>query len=45
MMVFSEIIKLLLAAGAPVKVKNNLGWNSLVEAISYGDRETSECFN
>ena len=34
-----ECTKLLLAHEAPVAFKNNLGWNSLAEAISYGDRE------
>lgn len=32
---------LLLAHGAPVKVKNLNGWSPLAEAISYGDRQTS----
>ncbi|XP_055305681.1 ankyrin repeat domain-containing protein 13C isoform X2 [Sitodiplosis mosellana] len=31
---------LLLAHGAPVKVKNVNGWSPLAEAISYGDRQT-----
>ncbi|XP_054738665.1 ankyrin repeat domain-containing protein 13C [Anastrepha obliqua] len=35
-----ECIHLLLAHGAPVKVKNNEGWSPLAEAISYGDRQT-----
>jgi len=35
-----ECVKLLLAHDATVAVKNALGWNSLAEAISYGDRET-----
>ncbi|XP_036333159.1 ankyrin repeat domain-containing protein 13C [Rhagoletis pomonella] len=35
-----ECIHLLLAHGAPVKVKNNDGWSPLAEAISYGDRQT-----
>mgnify|MGYP001793674390 CR=1 FL=1 len=37
----SECVYLLLAHGAPVKVKNNLGWSPLAEAISYGDRSMS----
>lgn len=39
---FSECIHLLLAHGAPVKVKNSGGWSPLAEAISYGDRQISE---
>lgn len=35
---------LLLAHGAPVKVKNLNGWSPLAEAISYGDRQTSKLF-
>jgi len=35
-----EMVHLLLAHGAPVKVKNKLGWSPLAEAISYGDRLT-----
>ncbi|VVC87993.1 ankyrin repeat domain-containing protein 13C-B [Leptidea sinapis] len=35
-----ECIQLLLAHGAPVKVKNLAGWSPLAEAISYGDRQT-----
>ncbi|KAB7503248.1 Ankyrin repeat domain-containing protein 13C, partial [Armadillidium nasatum] len=35
-----ECIHLLLAHGAPVKVKNSGGWSPLAEAISYGDRQT-----
>lgn len=38
---FSECLHLLLAHNALVKIKNNLGWNPLAEAISYGDRQTS----
>lgn len=38
----SECVYLLLAHGAPVKVKNNLGWSPLAEAISYGDRQISK---
>uniref|UniRef100_A0A182S0F4 Ankyrin repeat domain-containing protein n=1 Tax=Anopheles funestus TaxID=62324 RepID=A0A182S0F4_ANOFN len=34
-----ECIFLLLAHGAPVKVKNSRGWSPLAEAISYGDRQ------
>lgn len=33
-------MQLLLAHGAPVKVKNNKGWSPLAEAVSYGDRPT-----
>lgn len=39
---FVECVYLLLAHGAPVKVKNNLGWSPLAEAISYGDRQISK---
>lgn len=39
---FSVCTHLLLAHGAPVKVKNLNGWSPLAEAISYGDRQTSE---
>ncbi|KAG1714349.1 Ankyrin repeat domain-containing protein 13C [Nymphon striatum] len=35
-----ECVQLLLAHGAPVKVKNNSGWTPLAEAVSYGDRQT-----
>ncbi|CAD7012919.1 ankyrin repeat domain-containing protein 13C [Ceratitis capitata] len=35
-----ECINLLLAHGAPVKIKNCEGWSPLAEAISYGDRQT-----
>ncbi|XP_013788511.1 ankyrin repeat domain-containing protein 13C-like, partial [Limulus polyphemus] len=35
-----ECIQLLLAHGAPVKVKNALGWSPLAEAISFGNRQT-----
>ncbi|XP_064605134.1 ankyrin repeat domain-containing protein 13C-A-like [Liolophura sinensis] len=35
-----ECVHLLLAHGAPVKVKNLQGWTPLAEAISYGDRQT-----
>ncbi|XP_055643456.1 ankyrin repeat domain-containing protein 13C isoform X2 [Toxorhynchites rutilus septentrionalis] len=34
-----ECTYLLLAHGAPVKVKNLQGWSPLAEAISYGDRQ------
>ncbi|XP_055593782.1 ankyrin repeat domain-containing protein 13C isoform X3 [Uranotaenia lowii] len=34
-----ECTYLLLAHGAPVKVKNIQGWSPLAEAISYGDRQ------
>jgi len=37
----TECVQLLLAHGAPVKVKNLAGWSPLAEAISYGDRQTS----
>ncbi|KAH8034782.1 hypothetical protein HPB51_002196 [Rhipicephalus microplus] len=35
-----SVCNLLLAHNAPVKVKNSQGWNSLAEAVSYGDRQT-----
>ncbi|KAL0277151.1 UNVERIFIED_CONTAM: hypothetical protein PYX00_004527 [Menopon gallinae] len=35
-----ECVQLLLAHGAPVKVRNLAGWSPLAEAISYGDRQT-----
>ncbi|XP_023954986.1 ankyrin repeat domain-containing protein 13C [Bicyclus anynana] len=35
-----ECVQLLLAHGAPVKVKNFAGWSPLAEAVSYGDRQT-----
>ncbi|XP_002740995.1 ankyrin repeat domain-containing protein 13C-like [Saccoglossus kowalevskii] len=35
-----ECVHLLLAHGAPVKVKNAQGWTPLAEAISYGERQT-----
>lgn len=38
----AECVLLLLAHGAPVKVKNLAGWSPLAEAISYGDRQTSQ---
>jgi len=34
-----ECVHLLCAHGAPVKVKNKMGWSPLAEAISYGDRQ------
>lgn len=34
-----------MAHGAPVKVKNLNGWSPLAEAISYGDRQTSNIDN
>ena len=40
--VILECIHLLLAHGAPVRVKNIQGWTPLAEAISYGDRQTSK---
>lgn len=42
MLLFPECVHLLLAHGAPVKVKNLAGWSPLAEAISYGDRQTSK---
>lgn len=33
-----EVVNVLLANGAPVKIRNNLGWSPLAEAVSYGDR-------
>uniref|UniRef100_A0A0K0CXN3 ANK_REP_REGION domain-containing protein n=1 Tax=Angiostrongylus cantonensis TaxID=6313 RepID=A0A0K0CXN3_ANGCA len=36
---FIEATALLLAHNAPVKVKNCDGWNPLMEAVSYGDRQ------
>ena len=39
---FLECVQLLLAHGAPVKVKNSQGWTPLSEATSFGDRPTSE---
>ena len=35
-----DCVQLLLAHGAPVKLKNMAGWSPLAEAISYGDRQT-----
>ncbi|KAK3090455.1 hypothetical protein FSP39_011985 [Pinctada imbricata] len=35
-----DCIQLLLAHGAPVRVKNIQGWTPLAEAISYGDRQS-----
>ncbi|CAF4780679.1 unnamed protein product [Pieris macdunnoughi] len=35
-----DCVQLLLAHGAPVKVKNLAGWSPLAEAISYGDRQS-----
>lgn len=37
-----ECVQLLLKHDAPVKVKNGLGWTVLAEAVSYGNRPTSE---
>ncbi|CAB3405373.1 unnamed protein product [Caenorhabditis bovis] len=34
-----ETIALLLANNAPIRVKNQDGWNPLMEAVSYGDRQ------
>ncbi|XP_013408976.1 ankyrin repeat domain-containing protein 13C-B [Lingula anatina] len=39
MMGHKECVHLLLAHGAPVKVKNALGWSPLAESVSYGDRQ------
>jgi len=36
-----DIVSLLLDHGAPIKVKNALGWSPMSEAISYGDRQIS----
>ena len=41
-LLLSAIIKLLVDSGARVKEKNLSGWTPLDEAISYGQRETSE---
>ncbi|KAJ8306024.1 hypothetical protein KUTeg_016569 [Tegillarca granosa] len=38
-----ECIQLLLAHGAPVRIKNLQGWTPLAESISYGDRQTILC--
>ncbi|KAF0300336.1 Ankyrin repeat domain-containing protein 13C [Amphibalanus amphitrite] len=35
-----EIVHLLLARNATVKIRNGHGWSPLAEAISYGDRQT-----
>lgn len=40
----AEAAKLLLKHGANVGLKNNEGWKSLHEAISYGDRKMSLFF-
>ncbi|KJH47014.1 ankyrin repeat domain-containing protein 13C-A family protein [Dictyocaulus viviparus] len=37
--IFTEATAQLLAHNAPVKVKNCDGWNPLMEAVSYGDRQ------
>ncbi|MFH4978411.1 hypothetical protein AB6A40_005120 [Gnathostoma spinigerum] len=34
-----EATAILLAHNAPVKIKNGEGWNCLMEAVSYGDRQ------
>lgn len=39
---YSAIIDELLKHGALVKEKNNFGWTPLDEAISYGNKATSE---
>nr|XP_022318739.1 ankyrin repeat domain-containing protein 13C-like [Crassostrea virginica] len=38
-----DCIQLLLAHGAPVRVKNLQGWTPLAEAVSYGSRQTILC--
>ncbi|XP_033737390.1 ankyrin repeat domain-containing protein 13C-like isoform X2 [Pecten maximus] len=38
-----ECIHLLLAHGAPVRIKNTQGWTPLAESISFGDRQTILC--
>lgn len=40
----SDCIQLLLAHGAPVRVKNLQGWTPLAEAISFGSRQTSKLY-
>lgn len=35
-----ECVQLLLAHGAPVKLKNTAGWSPLAEAVSFGERQT-----
>lgn len=40
--IIPDIVQLLLAHNAPVKVKNLNGWTPLAEAVSYGDRITSK---
>lgn len=37
-----EAIAILLANNAPVRIKNIDGWNPLMEAVSYGDRQISK---
>jgi len=37
-----DIVTLLLESGAPIKVKNALGWSPMSEAVSYGDRQISK---
>jgi len=37
-----DIVMLLLESGAPIKVKNSLGWSPMSEAVSYGDRQISK---
>jgi len=39
----ADIVTLLLEYGAPIKVKNSLGWSPMSEAVSYGDRQISMC--
>lgn len=39
---FKDFINELLKRNAPIKIKNSEGWTPLEEAISYGDRSTSE---
>jgi len=38
----TAVIEELVKHGAPVSEKNALGWSSLQEAVSFGDRHTSE---
>ena len=38
----AEVAEELLKHGSEVKGKNNLGWTPVDEAISYGDKHTSE---
>jgi hypothetical protein len=38
-----ECVHLLCAHGAPVKIKNKMGWSPLAEAVSYGERQVIAC--